>query len=422
MKIINRWLLVFSLMLLTACATVQPAPTAPSVATSSAPIPAATLSPTSSAQRPADLAATSTEFPGALSAALAASGDATYLVLGMDDQLLVARSLAGAPFSVPIQANLGTSAFVMWIERPAIVATAPDRVSVSWLDKSDDQQTSVWLASSSDAGQSFAAGQRQASVTEGETAMVNLAGERDSPPVLAWLQDGNLAFARATAADGLPEVQAIDEQVCDCCQPQPLVRGDTVTIAFRNLERDAQSRDIRDIFVIASADGGRSFGSPVRVSDAHWYLNACPISGPALATDGERMYVSWMDGRNASDSDQQRNDLWLAISADGGQTFGPNQRLNPDDDMSNGQPTLVVGPADELHLSWAARDRSGQQIYYARSDDHGQTFSAPQVVVHGGEAGHKRPEMPALAIDAAGRITLAWVDERGAQVAQWNSR
>jgi hypothetical protein len=43
-----------------------------------------------------------------------------------------------------------------------------------------------------------------------------------------------------------------------------------------------------------SRDGGRTFASPIRVSDDHWVLDGCPENGPALAVDASRrVHLVW---------------------------------------------------------------------------------------------------------------------------------
>src|SRR6185437_11841057 len=41
----------------------------------------------------------------------------------------------------------------------------------------------------------------------------------------------------------------------------------------------------RHIAVASSTDGGTKFSTPVIVSDDHWMLQGCPVSGPSLSVD-----------------------------------------------------------------------------------------------------------------------------------------
>src|SRR5581483_11298927 len=52
--------------------------------------------------------------------------------------------------------------------------------------------------------------------------------------------------------------------------------------------------DIRDMVMAVSRDGGRTFGDPTRVSADHWKINACPHRGGAIGLDARgRVYESW---------------------------------------------------------------------------------------------------------------------------------
>jgi hypothetical protein len=52
--------------------------------------------------------------------------------------------------------------------------------------------------------------------------------------------------------------------------------------------------NFRDIAFTSSRDGGRSFSSPVRVSEDGWAINGCPDDGPAMAVDASgTVYLVW---------------------------------------------------------------------------------------------------------------------------------
>jgi hypothetical protein len=70
--------------------------------------------------------------------------------------------------------------------------------------------------------------------------------------------------------------------------------------------------------------------------------------------------------------------------------------------------TLAVGPDGSIHLAW----RSLGEIFYARSDDGGKAFSEPVNVSNTpGGTGFHLPgysQFPAVAVDVAGKVYLAW--------------
>jgi hypothetical protein len=246
--------------------------------------------------------------------------------------------------------------------------------------------------------------------------MVRMTFDQAGSPVLAWLQDAALLLARSpdSGASFAPPL-TVDAEVCDCCQPAPLVSGDHVLLAFRDVVHQGED-DLRDVHVVSSDDGGTTWNEPVQVSDGSWRINACPINGPALAAYQRRLYIAWMDGRHDLARLGRRGDIWLASSTDGGRSFTPDVRINPDDGYLHTLPVLAVGPDGRLHLSWEMHTGDDSTIVYASSDDQGASFTPPRILAAGGS-----PTAPSIAVTAANRVYLAWSDRLGAHVRSWNS-
>lgn len=69
-----------------------------------------------------------------------------------------------------------------------------------------------------------------------------------------------------------------DSTVCSCCKPSVVVKGDKVYVMFRNwLNRN------RDLYLIQSNDGGKTFGNAEKIGIGNWKLNACPMDGGGMA-------------------------------------------------------------------------------------------------------------------------------------------
>ena len=165
---------------------------------------------------------------------------------------------------------------------------------------------------------------------------------------LARSGDGGASFAPKTILDSL---------VCDCCQPAPLLAGDEPLVAFRNVVKQGED-DLRDIYVVR-LEGDKAAGEPVQVSDASWQINACPISGPAVALRGDELYVAWMDGRADSEHTGKRSDIWLARSVDGGRSFGANLRVNAPEGQHT-LPALAASSDGRAYLAWT--DKQGAHV------------------------------------------------------------
>jgi len=71
-----------------------------------------------------------------------------------------------------------------------------------------------------------------------------------------------------------------DSTVCECCKPSVVVKGNIVYVMFRNWLNEN-----RDLYLIKSFNGGKSFGLAQKLGNGSWKLNGCPMDGGGLAID-----------------------------------------------------------------------------------------------------------------------------------------
>jgi hypothetical protein len=111
-------------------------------------------------------------------------------------------------------------------------------------------------------------------------------------------------------------------------------------------------------------------------------------------------------------------DVYVAVSRDGGRTFGSPTRVSePGGSASSSgeQPprvTLIprVGRDPSVVVVWTARAPTGTRLLAARSDDGGKSF-APPAAIPGAEAPGNRG-WQAVATDRAGYAVAIWLDHR----------
>jgi hypothetical protein len=65
--------------------------------------------------------------------------------------------------------------------------------------------------------------------------------------------------------------------VCECCKPSVVVKEKNVYVMFRNFLNGN-----RDLYLIKSDDGGKSFGKAKKLGNGSWKLNGCPMDGGGL--------------------------------------------------------------------------------------------------------------------------------------------
>lgn len=103
-------------------------------------------------------------------------------------------------------------------------------------------------------------------------------------------------------------------------------------------------------------------------------------------------------------------------STDLGRTWDPPVRVTPAPEALDGggdaRPKIAAGPGGELYVTWTrplAQPYTGE-IRLSRSLDGGATF-APSSVVHA-DRQQITHRFDSVAVDAAGRVFVAWIDKR----------
>jgi hypothetical protein len=241
--------------------------------------------------------------------------------------------------------------FVNWADFPSVVETSDGRWVVHWLEKTAPRPYAyhVMLSTSADQGLTWSTPIRahaDTSATEHGFAEMraNAAGGVD----MVWL-DGNamggehggpmqLRFG-TLLADGTmsPEV-VLDDMTCECCQAR-LIRTASGMVATY---RDRSPEEVRDIGVVRFADG--AWQAPTLVADDGWVHRACPVNGPALGADGDRVGLAWY-----TQGDETPR-VMFAWSTDGGASFGTPVRLDAGQPI--GRPDLLVEEDGSAIVAW----------------------------------------------------------------------
>jgi hypothetical protein len=84
--------------------------------------------------------------------------------------------------------------------------------------------------------------------------------------------DGGKSWSKNTIVYSSP-----DGTVCECCKPSIAIKGESVFVMFRNWLNGN-----RDLYLIESSDGGRSFKQAQKLGVGSWKLNGCPMDGGGL--------------------------------------------------------------------------------------------------------------------------------------------
>lgn len=240
----------------------------------------------------------------------------------------------------PVQGQVRT-----WHGDPPTLAFGPNgELYLGWTAKYPDggKGTLLYLSVSRDNAATFA---EPIAVNDDKVpashGMHSIAVAADGSIYMAWLDERYLQKSRAATSGGMPmlaffhhtptpapekepdaelyfsvskdggktfsENKRIDGNVCPCCKTTLAIGSDgKLAVGYRKVYEGG----FRHITVMTTANG--EFGKPVQVSDDHWQIDACPVSGPALRFVGDKLSVAWYSGGEA-----REHGIYATSSTDG---------------------------------------------------------------------------------------------------------
>jgi hypothetical protein len=162
-----------------------------------------------------------------------------------------------------------------------------------------------------------------------------------------------------------------------------------------------------------SDDQGKTFSSPALVNAEHEFVAAEGENRPKILLDGSgNIYVSWTQSLETPFSGNVR----FSRSLDGGKSFSPPLTVNDNlDPFTHRFDAMGINGRGQIYIAWldkrdaAAANKeekkySGISVYYAVSDDQGNSFHANiKTADHSCECCRV-----AMAIDTDGYPVIAW--------------
>jgi hypothetical protein len=154
-----------------------------------------------------------------------------------------------------------------------------------------------------------------------------------------------------------------------------------------------------DVWIVRSADGGKSWGKPVDVSNTPGESSAPDVK---VAPDGT-IHVIWLDTSAGADSP----DVWATASHDGGKTWDKAQDVSntPGKSMT---PSVAVGGDNSVDVVWTdtSSGAASPDVFFARSTDGGKTWSKAVDVSNSPGISSECD----VAVDEKGTIYVDWID------------
>jgi hypothetical protein len=264
----------------------------------------------------------------------------------------------GEAFSEPRTIRTSDAFFANWADFGSMLPFGDGRLAAHWLEKAagGTYQYDIWMSLSDDGGQTWSVPERpHRDGTLSEHGFVSLIDDGESGFAGVWLDgrqfrqgasDNEMSLMFTTYADGrFQRERLLDGRVCECCQTGMARTADGLLIAYRDRSED----EVRDIAIIRHADG--AWTDPVTVHDDVWQIPGCPVNGPQVAAEGDRVAVAWFTGEGGDPRVQ------VKFSDDSGATFGDAVRV--DDGRPVGR-IDIEQRGDSAIVSWLERGDEGE--------------------------------------------------------------
>jgi hypothetical protein len=158
----------------------------------------------------------------------------------------------------------------------------------------------------------------------------------------------NLRGALLNSAGEILEDQLLDDRVCDCCQTHSVITSNGPNVFYR----DRSEAEVRDISMVNWNKG--SWNSHGTVYKDNWEVSGCPVNGPRAAALKESVALAWFTGRNNSP------EVKVVFSEDGGKSFGSPIRI--DNGNTIGRVDIGLIDADNAWVTWIENNKIFSRI------------------------------------------------------------
>ena len=280
-------------------------------------------------------------------------------------EILIAKSTdGGQTFSTPenISNNNGTSVV-------PTVAIQGNNVYVAWQD-STFGNFEILIAKSTDGGQTFSTPEN-ISNNEGFSGSPEIAVNGNNVYVV-W-QDGTptpgsreIFIAKSTdGGETFSTPENISNNKGFSFSSQIAVNGNNVYVIWND---DTDGFD--EVFIAKSTDGGETFSTPENISDEDISNNASFAYRPSIIVNGNNVYVVWHEDPLGKRS------IFVAKSTDGGETFSTPENISEKFDFSSKATIAVEG--NNVYVVWIVDIPNNNDVFIAKSTDGGETFSTPE--------------------------------------------
>lgn len=274
----------------------------------------------------------------------------------------------------------GNNWFVNWADFPSMAVLENGNLAAHWPVKSGEATFAydVNISFSTDGGDSWRAPiVPHRDGTQTEHGFVSLLPWQDNRLFAAWLDgrkfagngghDGHgstenemtIRFAAIDQDGNLYDEQELDSRICDCCQTSAALTTDGAIVAFRDRSED----EIRDISIVRFESG--KWTEPQNLFPDNWKIAGCPVNGPAIDANGDRVAIAWFTAANETPR------VKLSLSENGGRTFSKPVQI--DDGQPIGRVDVILMSDGSTLVSWVERVDKSSDIRIRSVNKNGTT-------------------------------------------------
>lgn len=305
-----------------------------------------------------------------------------------DGAVLRYAPFAGGAFGAPREVTRGDDLMVNWADFPSVQPITSEVLAAHWLKNAPDSAGAYHIATavSGDGGATWSSPvQLNDDSAMAEHGFADLFAWRggiaafwlDGRQLAEWSFDEpdkllgtSLRIAQLDYSGAVVAREIVDELVCDCCAPSHALTSAGPVVAYR----DRTPEEIRDIAVRRHTQG--RWQDAIAVGADGWHIEGCPVNGPKIAADGERVAVAWFTA--AGDAPRVR----FAASTDGAASFAPAVDL--DGAGSFGQVGLLLDSDGTAVVTWWRAAPGGGTDLVLRTVAADGSLGEQRILAHSG--------------------------------------
>jgi hypothetical protein len=280
----------------------------------------------------------------------------------------------------------------------SFIAIDGTNVFIAWTDQSRSGPSKILFSKSTDGGQTFSAPQIIGN-QQGNSIAPFIATD-GTTVFITWTyrvsDNSEIFFSKSTnGGETFSTPQKISSDSSYSSGSRIAIDGKNIFLTWFSITWSDGLYKNMEIHFSKSTDGGETFSEPQNISNNEGFSQY-----PSIVTDGSNIFVTW------SDDSMERSGIFFSKSTDGGQTFSAPQNISNPLGYSSGP--FVATDGKNIFVAWFYHVEGKEpDIHFTKSTDGGQTFSAPQNLSN--TAGYSGT--PFVATDGS-NIFLIWIESQ----------